>query len=370
MKRKILSGFLLLFLIYCGWFIYQSLAFHTFTQENIQTYPDEIKGVYHLHSTLSDGHKPPEKIVRIASDNDLDFIILTDHGNPNFESMATRGWRHGVLMLAGSELSVNRGHLVGIGFDTPEHRFSQNAEESASQIARLNGISIIAHPYSRVSWTWGDLFIYSGIEIMNASSSVRRDFASLIPYLPAYIIRPDLFLIRMLDSPSKNLKKWDKLNRKHTVYAYFSADSHFYYGPMFRLFRIHILIKAPLPKEFDAARNIVYEALKKGNFYNAIDSAAEAEGFRFFGISGENKIDMGQSSRFDPSITLHVQAPFPFKKVIHLIQNGETVSESEQDYLFFRVKSPGVYRIEVFLKGRTPLKKEIPWIVSNPIFLR
>jgi len=369
-KRKIRLGILFLFLLYSGWFIFQVLSFQTLTGDALQVFSDEIKGVFHIHTTLSDGKKSPESIARIAADKDLDFIILTDHGNPNYESLAEEGWKNGVLVLTGSELSVNRGHLSGLGFDTPEYRFSHTAEEAASQIARLNGISIVAHPYSKVSWTWGDLFLYSGIEIMNADSSVRREVIRSLPYLPAALIKPDLFLVKILERPAKNLRKWDALNRKQEIYSYFATDAHFYYGPLFRLFRLHIILKAPLPKEFNAAKQAVCAALKNGRFYNAVDSAARAEGFRFFGMNGEKKIDMGKKLRFTPSVSLHIQAPYPYKKSIHLIRNGKVISETSENTLSFSVKQPGVYRVEVYLRGRTAMGKKVPWILSNPIFLR
>ncbi len=46
------------------------------------------KGVYHLHSTFSDGRGGIEAISRAAGKQDLDFVILTDHGRPNRRSSA------------------------------------------------------------------------------------------------------------------------------------------------------------------------------------------------------------------------------------------------------------------------------------------
>ncbi len=371
MKRKILLGFLIFLVLYAGWLVFQILTFKTApAPQPGQSFPGEVIGAYHIHSTLSDGKKSPEKIAEIAAANGLRFIILTDHGRPNFESLAVRGWKKGILVLAGSELSVNRGHLAAFGFSPPEHMFSHDAGEAASQIARLNGVSIVAHPFSRVSWSWGRLFLYSGIEIMNAYSASQKDWVRSLPYLPAALLKPDFLMVKMLDKPTLNIKRWDELLRRRTVYGYFAEDAHFYYGPLFRLFRLHVLLKDPLPKDFDIASRRIFDALKNGRFFNVVDAAASGGGFRFTAVRGKEKWEMGRSLRFSPGLVLHVQAAFAAKKCIHLLRNGEMISESRGDSLQLRAPSPGVYRVEVYLRGRTPLGKDIPWIVSNPIFLR
>ena len=70
------------------------------------------------------------------------------------------------------------------------------------------------------------------------------------------------------------------------------------------------------------------------------------------------------------SLTLHIQAPFPYAKEIHLIQDGKSIFQSTEETFSFEVKQPGVYRVEIYLKEKSPLRKDIPWIISNPIFIR
>ena len=40
-----------------------------------------VRGVVHVHSTLSDGSGSPEEIVAAAVAAGLDFVVLTDHNN-------------------------------------------------------------------------------------------------------------------------------------------------------------------------------------------------------------------------------------------------------------------------------------------------
>ena len=79
---------------------------------------------------------------------------------------------------------------------------------------------------------------------------------------------------------------------------------------------------------------------------------------------------MGGTALFETGLTLHIQAPFTFAKEIHLVQDAKSIFRSNEENASFEVKQPGIYRVEIYLKERSPLRKNIPWIVSNPIFLR
>ena len=360
---------LALFLPYAIWLSYQLLGFKTYRLTSSKAKTREIVGVYHIHSVFSDGHKHPDKIAKIASSVSLDFIILTDHGNPNHKCLQSQGWKEGVLVLAGSELSVNRGHLVALAFNLPLSHFSHNAEEAAQQISALEGFSLIAHPYSKVSWSWGKSFCYQGLEIINGDSILRKNFFSSLPYLPAVLAKPKYVLLKMMDDPCQNLKKWDELNNNHSVYGYFSTDAHLLYRSLFSLLQLHLLLKNPLASDFQKAKNQVYDTLRKGKFYNAIDAAAEARGFRFLAKKGKKTILMGETSILDSPVTLRIIAPFPFAKEIHLLRNGKTILRSTKRRVSFKAAHPGTYRVEVYLREKTPLDENIPWIISNPIFL-
>lgn len=330
----------------------------------------ELAGVYHIHTTLSDGKRTPEKVVDVAASSGLDFIILTDHGNPNRKSMAARGWEKGVLVLAGSELSVNRGHMTGMGFDAADDDLPRMAEDAAFLITKRKGFTVVAHPYSSVSWTWGEQFPYSGLEVMDAYSMVRKDFLRSLPFLPSLLVRPGYFLLKSLERPERPLRKWDSLSEDLSVFGYFSVDAHFAYRMLFGLFRLHVQLDAPLPSLFEEAESAVFAALRKGRFYNAVDGAARPFGFQFEAKSGRTIYPMGSTIPLLPSLTLRVQAPFFFRTAIRLLRNGGIIAEGEGDALLHTLTETGVYRVEVFLKERTPLGRNVPWIVSNPIFVR
>jgi hypothetical protein len=369
-RKKILLSILALFPLYIIWLSFNLLSFKTYKAPSLKPSPLDIQGVFHIHSTYSDGRKSLDEIAKLASQADLDFIILTDHGSPNYESYSSQGWKEGVLVLAGSELSVSRGHLAALDFELPSHNFSQNAEDAFYEIKARGGFTIISHPYSRTQWSWGKFMEYSGIEIINGDTALKKNIAASIPSLPALLIKPDYTFVKMLDNPYRNLRKWDELNKLHPTYGYFSLDAHFLYRPGLNLFHLHPLLLAPLSKDFDEARHQVYEALRKGRFYNSIHSAAHAGGFRFSAEEEGKTIPMGSTVLLDSPLTFHIEAPFPFAKEIHLVHNGKKIFTSTKESVSYEADQPGTYRVEVYLTARSPLKKNIPWIVSNPIFLR
>lgn len=368
--KKIQRIILVVFVIYSVWLGIGMLSYKQHDSTPLQDSLHEIQGVYHIHSTHSDGTKTPGEIAKIASSTSVNFIILTDHGNPNFESLSTEGWKEGVLVLAGSELSTSRGHLVALNFDLPNSDFFQDADRAAYQVQRLNGFSIIAHPYSKIQWTWGESIYSAGLEIINADSMLKNRIWRWIPFTPSLILRPQYFLLKILNVPRKNLFKWDLLSQNHQIYGYFSTDAHLLYKPLMFFLRLHLLLEQPLSPEFKEAKKQVFNSLRQGQFYSAIDAAARAEGFRFWCTTAESTIPMGGSGILKDPATLHVHLPVSISKESHLIFNGQSILQSTDDRIEFLVKEPGVYRIEVYLKERSPLNKRIPWILSNPIFLK
>ncbi len=407
LKRAIGRGLLLAALIYVAWLGVQILSYRVWRAAGPVEGPGipdivggqplyEVEGVYHIHSKNSDGFGTVDRIARAASRAGLDFCILTDHGRPNRGALAAAGWRDGVLVLAGSELSVNRGHLVGLGFRLPpdgragaaQADFSHRAEDAVQEIRARGGFTVIAHPYSKVRWTWGAASDYAGLEIINADTQVKDNALRLLPYLPALLLRPGLPLLRSLDPPATNLRKWDEHGAGARVFGYFSVDAHLFYRALFGLLHLHVLLDAPLPRpgaDFDAAAEQVFAALREGRFYNAVEAAAEADGFRFeIRTFDGRRLRMGEEAGIEREFfagpdgvapfrapVLAVDAPFPFRHAIRLIRDGTVVAESGAGRtLVYRVPGPGTYRVEVYLKARSPLDRTTPWIVSNPITLR
>jgi len=373
-KKRLFAGLGILLGLYVLWL--GSILFRyrprreTPAEKRPSTY--EVQGVYHIHTTFSDGRKPLEKVAAAASRQHLDFLILTDHGNPNRASLASQGWKKNVLVLAGSELSVSRGHLVALDFRPPDRTFAQNAEEAAQEVAAAGGFTVIAHPFSKTRWSWGGATEYAGIEVANLDSMVKDNFFRAIPYLPALLISPRIFLLKTLERPAQSLRKWDEMSEKQAVYGYLGADAHLAYATLFSCFRLHVLLEEPMSKEFERARAQVFNSIRRGAFYCAVDSARPAGGFVFYAETQGSRLAMGSTvSLAQPSrVQLRSEAAFPFPVQTYLLRDGEVVLRSKGAEISCPSVRPGVYRIEVYLQGGSPLTRDFPWIISNPIFIR
>jgi len=364
-----------LLVIYAVWLGYRILSFQPYRAapaSDPKTDGFDVKGVYHIHSKLSDGRATPEMIARSAASEGLDFIILSDHGSPNFASLRSQGWKEGVLVLAGSELSVNRGHLVALGFREPLRDFPQKAEDALFEIQALGGFGVIAHPYAKVRWSWGggsDSPHYSGIELINLDHMLKTNYWRMLPYAPALLFKPELAVLKLIDHPKINLEKWDERNQRSEMYGYFSTDAHLLYRATFSAMCLHLRLDQPLDRDFGKARDQVLGALRRGRFYNALEGAAEARGFRFWAEGGGRRVTMGDTVSTAAPLKIGVGADFPFAVEVRVVRDGRKIMTAGGS-LTMSINQPGVYRVEVYLKERSPLDPGAPWIVSNPIFVR
>jgi len=355
-RRFLFRALLVLVALYVAWAGWQIARFRRYESASTPDGRYELQGVYHMHSRFSDGRKTVDEIAAVAAAAKLDFLIFTDHGKPNVASLDAQGRKSGVLVLAGSELSVNRGHLVALAFDRPAagRTFSPDAEIAAAEVRALNGFTVIAHPYAKIRWSWGGPADYAGLEIIDGDSMIRAHVLSRLPYYPLLFIKPSLAVLSLIDPPDRNLAKWDRLlaqRPERPFLGFYSADAHFLYGAIFPALHLHVLLDAPPSPDFEAARAQIFDALRRGAFYSAIDGAADARGFRF-GRDGA---------------ALRVAAPFPFAHETAIIHDGRVILRSPETDVTAPLEGRGVYRAEVFLRARTPLDGRVPWIASNPI---
>jgi hypothetical protein len=176
----------------------------------------------------------------------------------------------------------------------------------------------------------------------------------------------------MLERPAQTLRKWDELAAGRPVSGYFSVDAHLAYSILFSCFRLHMLLEEPLAAEFEKARSQVFNALRRGAFYCAVEAARPASGFNFWLESGRGRFPMGATVPPAPLSRpqLRAETAFPFPIDIHLLRDGEVVLRTKGPSISFPSEKPGVYRIEIYLRGRSPLARDIPWIISNPIYIR
>lgn len=111
-------------------------------------------------------------------------------------------------------------------------------------------------------------------------------------------------------------------------------------------------------------RALVYDALREGRCYIAVDALAPARGFAFWGESGDSTVVMGGEAAAG-DWTLRARLPRPAE--LRLLRDGVQVASVQGAALNVAVSAPGVYRVEARLPYRGRM---LTWILSNPVYLR
>ncbi|MHA1934097.1 MAG: hypothetical protein ACW97A_02340 [Candidatus Thorarchaeota archaeon] len=135
-------------------------------------------GVYHDHTTVSDGQNTPFDMLTRAVDISLDWFIVTDHsyetpvqngivGALAVESLKDR-FGLNIHISIGAEISRTP-HMVG--FPLTENIFTSDAQYAVNEIHNQGGIAIQCHAtLSRNhanGWAWFDEYGYDAFEVNN-----------------------------------------------------------------------------------------------------------------------------------------------------------------------------------------------------------
>jgi hypothetical protein len=332
-------------------------------------------GVVHVHTTLSDGGGPPEEVVAEARAAELKFIAITDHNN--LDAKPIEGYREGVLVLVGTELSTTAGHIVGLGIPDPVFRFSGDARDGLEDVRDLGGISFAAHPLTPrddLRWTGWDLPGPWGMELINGDSEVRASGLRLLATAGLYLLNERQALLRSLTPPDAAVARWDALLRERHVPGIAGADAHSRlaltarwslrfpsYRSMFSVIRNHVLLPTPLSGDAAADARLVLGALGHGRSYVGLDAIAPAGDF-YFVVEGQGRRwTMGDQVPLAAGLKLRAGGRIPAGARITLLRDGAKLVEAEGP-IDVDVPGPGVYRVEVRVAGWG-----IPWILTNPI---
>jgi hypothetical protein len=336
-----------------------------------------VSGVVHVHTTLSDGGGTPEEVIASARAAGLDYVAITDHNN--VDALPERGYRGGVLVLVGTELSTTAGHILGLGVERdPAYRFSGGALDGLEDIRDLGGFSFAAHPFSVRSdlrWTGWDLPGPWGIELINGDSEWRRAGPRLLLTVGLYRLNARYALLQTLNSADEALGRWDALLERRDAVGLYGADAHSRlpltkrwalrypsYEALFSLARNHLVLDRPLCGDFSTDRAAVLGALRQGRFYLGIDALAPADGFSFTVESGAGeRWTMGESLTPRDDLRARVGGRVPRGARVRLLRDGRLLAE-DVEALDVPVPGPGVYRAEVRVDGWP-----VPWVIANPI---
>ena len=326
----------------------------------------DYKGVVHVHSFLG-GHSSGSfaEIISAAQSNQLQFVIMTEHTEKDFDTaaMTLQGVHGGVLFINGNEVSAPNG----------------------DRLLTLPGeVSIVAYPEEFKNWDTPGL---DGVEVYNVFTNAKRvnPVVAFFDVLWSQRSYPDLIFAFYLARPDEGLKKWDQALTRARLTAVAGNDAHANIGvslkdssgktllgiqldpyeTSFRLVRLHALIEANKP--LDAAS--LLDAVQAGHCYIGFDFLGDSSGFSFTAENaGERKIQ-GDEILLKPETRLRVQSPVSGRLVIFkdgMILVDETGISGKE----LAITERGVYRAEIYLPQLGTLVAKQPWIISNPIYVR
>ena len=363
-----------------------SAAIQRLNSERTPQSPDnpftEYKGVVHVHSFLG-GHSSGtfQEIIAAAKANDLQFVVMTEHKEKDFDTLAMtlRGMHAGVLFVNGNEESDDKGDrsLVIPGYATSAE-FKAASERSAEKGAWFE---IVAYPQEFKSW---ELPGFTGIEVFNVYTNAKEinPVVAFFDVLWSKRSYPDLIFALYYQRPNENLRLWDQKLSHATATA--GNDAHANIGlslrdssgktlagiqldpyeVSFRLVRMHVLIDRNEPLNEVNLLN----ALRAGHCFIGFDFLGDTSGFSFTAESaGERKIQ-GDDFKLTPDARIKVQTPVSSQ--IKLFRDGNVIlDETGVTSKEFPVTERGYYRVEVYLPQLGKLAAGKPWIISNSIWV-
>jgi hypothetical protein len=348
----------------------------------------DYKGVIHVHSFLG-GHSTGTfaELIAAAKANQLDFVIMTEHPQAEFDTsaMTLNGTHAGVLFINGNEVaSANGDRLLLIpGTSNAALMNTQSTQQIVEQQKLNGGLTIAA--YLSESDTWKSSAV-DGVEVYNLFTNARqiRPVVMFFDGLWSYRSYADLMFANFFARPDENLRRWDiaMLDTNRKLVATAGNDAHSNVGVSlnhdsgkqligvkldpyersFRTVRTHILIK----KGNGLTRESVLQALSQGHCYISFDLFGEATGFSF-SLKNSDTI-MGDETASVTNSELVVRVPLAARIV--MIKNGTVVEQRQGTTAEFLATGPGVYRAEIYLDNLPAPALGKPWIVSNPIYLR
>jgi len=386
----------------------------------------DYAGALHIHSTYSDGAGTVGQIAEAANEAGLDFLVLCDHSSLQARTDGQDGWRGRTLVLIGTEVTTDTGHLLAL--DVPDSFLPApgDAVEAQQAILGSGGLGFVALPCDlKDHWRDFDRFQEGmGLEVFNLSAIARTkiNIPTLAEVWRRYKSRRPLRAFHLVSArPARELKLWDTLTAApgpglpaRRVVGIASLDAHAVmkfarrsypfptYEETFRTLRTHLVTAQPLSRgevpvreraaagKRDAAH--VHETLAAGHCYMAYDNYADPTGFVFeagpaqtsqssqtIQSSGKppaslmgDDITLPVSARERPGIMLTAQSPRT-RSLVRLYKDGRQVAAARGGRLEYAVTEPGVYRVEVFLYryrlGNLCLGAK-PWIFSNPIYVQ
>jgi len=299
---------------------------------------------------------------------------LTDHANPNHTPEGFRKVIDGVVVVGGSEVRLPEGRLTFFGTpDAAQLRLASFPPAAIEGIRDQGGFPVLAYPQDpQYGWQyWSADLNPGGIEILNLFTSLRGSSSADKIRLALYYPFSHYYFMRNISYPAESIARWDELLQSGKTWALIATDAH---GG----FRLGWLA-ATVPSYADAFlfaglgidKRYAAEpeaAIRKGDFFNCIRGAGEPDSFEFYATFANENFRSGGTAPPGSDLRARVQMGNSTVRLV-LKKDGITIKEVTEHSVDVANAEPGVYRVEAYLKGHELLPPNVPWIMSNPIFI-
>jgi len=351
---------------------------------------NEYKGIIHAHTSLG-GHSTGgfDELIAAANANDLDFVLMTEHYSDQYDTSALtlNGVYGKILFVGGNEIDTADGDrfLMIPGSAEAASLRRLPTERVVEKLHSENRPALVAYPERFKSWNAD----FDGIEVFSNHTQAKRANPLLLAgdLIWSYGSYPELTLMSHFRRPDDNLLRFDETAAKRNISLFPGTDAHsnigFHlfsddagnklinikldpYESTFRIVRAHVLLEKDQPLN----RDELLAAIRAGRLFIGFDSLGDTAGFIFRAEAAGGVAPMGGEISAGQTIKLAAAAPQNARFVV--FRNGENVHESVgTSEMTLEVNSAGAYRVEVYLdRLGPPFDREMPWIISNPIYVR
>jgi hypothetical protein len=353
-------------------YVTTGLRYASYSPQRSDTY---LWCVYHVHSDMSDGLQPPGEVALQARAAGVSLVLLTDHGRPNVASSNFRKTIAGVTVVGGSEATLPEGHFTFFGGrQAPGFRVSSFPPEAMEDARSWGAFPVLAYPDDfRFGWHyWNADLRPGGIEILNLFTALRRTSLASRFLLAIYYPFSRYYFLKALSFPWESMAHWDNFLQRDRTWAFVASDAH---GG----FHITKFLPIRVPSYADTFSFVAMGidrrysrdpelAIRSGDFFNCIRGAAEPEEFEFSAQSGSQSFPTGSNAPAESDLHVKVKSENQAIRLV-LKKDGTEMREAISGHMDLINAPAGVYRVEAYLLHHPLLRAEVPWIVSNPIFV-
>jgi hypothetical protein len=349
---------------------------------------NDYKGVIHVHTSIG-GHSTGafDELIDGAAKNNLDFVVMTEHTAALYDTseLTLQGNVNGVLFVGGQEVDTATDRFLLITGSADAGKANKiSTPDFITQIHSQNKLAFVTYPEKHKTWDAD----FDGIEVFSLHTNAKRmnPVFAFFDGIWSYYSYPELVLAKYFERPTENLQKFDEVSAQRKLTLFAGTDAHsnigFHllgddagnkiinvkidrYETIFRAMRNHVLLEKDQPL---TTENLL-KALKNGRVFVGLDVLSDTKGFSFEAENGKEFKLMGDEIALTENLNLKAAAPQIARFVV--FKNGEKVyEETDVAQINLPVKEKGIYRTEVYLDALgTPFDK-MPWIISNPIYIR